>query len=104
MLLSVRSLASLWSFRKQLISFVRPPGRPLFVVQDSNLAKLLTKIRVEFCDLRDHDTFNCISPTCRCGLEDEISVHYLLRCPLQVESIKYIRLTLRSTLEALLII
>ena len=46
--------------------------------------KLLTQIRVDFSDLRDHrfdHKFNCPSPTCSCGIEDETSTHFLLCCP-----------------------
>ena len=46
--------------------------------------KLLTQIRVDFSDLRDHrfdHKFNCPSPLCSCGIEDETSSHFLLRCP-----------------------
>ena len=41
-------------------------------------------IRVEFSDLRDHrynHNFNCVSPLCPCGIEDETTVHYFLRFP-----------------------
>ena len=44
----------------------------------------LSKIRVQFSDLRDHrytHNFNCKSPICSCGLEDETTVHYFLCCP-----------------------
>ena len=47
--------------------------------------KLLTKNRVNFSDLRDHrfnHSFNCISPICSCGVEDETPVHFFLHCPL----------------------
>ena len=46
--------------------------------------KLLTQIRVDFSDLRDHrfdHKFNCTSPLCSCGMEDETSTHFLLCCP-----------------------
>ena len=46
--------------------------------------KLLTQLRVDFSDLRDHrfnHKFNCRSPTCSCGREDESSTHFLLCCP-----------------------
>ena len=48
-----------------------------------NGIKILTKLRVEFSDLRAHrirHNFNCLSPTCRCGLEDESNIHYLTSC------------------------
>ena len=44
----------------------------------------LTQIRVDFSDLHDHrynHSFNCPSPICSCGIEDETSSHFLLCCP-----------------------
>ena len=44
----------------------------------------LTQIRVDFSDLRDHrfnHSFNCLSPRCPCGIEDETTSHFLVRCP-----------------------
>jgi len=38
---------------------------------------------VDFSDLRAHrfrHNFNCSSPTCRCGLENESNTHYLTSC------------------------
>ena len=55
-----------------------------FSVCDKPGVKLLTKIRVDFSDLREHSydhKFNCESPTCSCGVEDETSVHFFLCCP-----------------------
>ena len=79
-----KSKASVLSFKTYLNSFIRPPGHSFFKIRDKNGIKLLTKIRVDFSDLRDYrfdHNFNCVSPICGCGTEDETSVHYLLRCP-----------------------
>ena len=68
-----------------LHDFIRPPGPlSLFGTCDKFGIELLTKIRVSFSDLRDHrfnPNFNCESPICSCGIEDETSVHFFLRCP-----------------------
>ena len=80
-----KSKPSVESFKKYLNNFIRPLGHPLFGISDKIGIKLLTKIRVSFSDLRDHrfdHNFNCISPICSCGLDDETSVHFFLRCPL----------------------
>ena len=56
----------------------------LFIIRDKYGIKLLTKIRVNFSDLRDHrynHNFNCQNPSCACGLEDKTTVHYFLCCP-----------------------
>ena len=76
---------SVQSFKKYLNGFIRLPGHSLFGICDKYGTKLLTKIRVSFSDLRDHrfnHNFNCESPLCKCGIEDETSVHFFLRCPL----------------------
>ena len=55
-----------------------------FCVRNKYGMKLLTQLRVDFSDLRDHrfnHNFNCASPLCSCGVEDETSTHFLLRCP-----------------------
>ena len=81
-----KSKPSVESFKKYVNSnYLRSPGNPTFGIRDSFGIKLLTKIRVNFSDLRDHrfhHNFNCRIPVCRCGLEDETSAHYFLRCPL----------------------
>ena len=79
-----KSKPSVQSFKKYLNGFIRPLGHHLFRLQDKFGVKLLTKIRVSFSDLRDHrfnHNFNCVSPRCSCGIEDETSVHFFLRCP-----------------------
>ena len=81
---SVKSIPSLMSFKNHLNNFIRPKGNPTFGIQDKFGIKLLTKIRVEFSDLRDHrfnHNFNCLSPICFCGIDDETSVHYISCCP-----------------------
>ena len=45
-------------------------------------------IRVTFSDLRDHrfnHNFNCTSPICYCGLDEETSIHYFLCCPRYID-------------------
>ena len=80
----VKSKPSIQSFNKSLFDFERPLGHPLFGICDKFEVRLLTKIRVEFSDLRDHrfnHAFNCESPMCACGIETETSVHVFLRWP-----------------------
>ena len=57
------------------------------LIPDSSIPKgikHLTCLRVGHSDLRDHrfsKSFNCPSPVCKCGLENESTEHFLLRCP-----------------------
>ena len=65
-------------------SFYRPRGNSFYKIRDKYGIKLLTKIRVNSSDLRDHrynHNFTCQNPSCACGLEDETTVHYSLCCP-----------------------
>ena len=81
---SVKSLPSVSCFKNYLNNFIRPKGNCFYGLRDKFGVKLLTKIRVEFSDLRDHrynHNFNCASPICSCGLEDETSLHFFLCCP-----------------------
>ena len=80
----IRNPSPVQSFKKYLYDFIRSLGHSLFGICDKHGTKLLTKIRVSFSDLRDHrfnHNFNCINPLCSCGIEDETSVHFFLRCP-----------------------
>ena len=81
---TIKSAPTLSIFKTNLIKFVRPKGNTFYSIRDRYGAKLLTKIRVSFSDLRDHrfnHNFNCLDPTCRCGLRDETTVHFFLCCP-----------------------
>ena len=52
-------------------------------IRDRIGSKRLSQIRVGFSDLRDqrlNHKFNCASPTCKCGIEDETHFHYFLCC------------------------
>ena len=80
-----KSKPSVQSFKKCVNDFISLHGHTFLGIYDKYGIKLLTKIRVSFSDLRDHrfnHNFNCESPLCQCGIEDETSVHFFLRCPL----------------------
>ena len=80
----IKELPSLNQFKNKILTFIRPKGNSFISIQDQPGVKLLTKIRVNFSDLRDHrfnHNFNCDNPTCACGLGDETTVHFFLCCP-----------------------
>ena len=64
---------------------MRPPKQPYFGIVDFIGLKLLTQLRVDLNDLREHrfrhGFANCPSPTCACGSEIESTSHFLHRCP-----------------------
>ena len=74
-----------FKFKSTFISSIRPTKGDTFGINDWYGIKLLTCIRVDHSDLRSHrfsKQFNCVDPKCRCGIEDETSEHYFLRCPI----------------------
>ena len=79
-----KSKPSVVSFKQYINNFIRPVGHLIFGIRDKSGVHLLTKIRVNFSDLREHrynHNFNCFSPVCACGIEEETSLHYILHCP-----------------------
>ena len=54
-----------------------------FGIGDRYGIKLLTQIRISFSAIREHrfhHNFNCKSPVCRGGLDNETLAYYFLRC------------------------
>ena len=79
----IKYIPSLKDFKEKIVSVIRPEGS-LCCNSSKYGMKLLTQLRVDFSDLRDHrfnHKFNCRSPICSCGREDESSTHFLLCCP-----------------------
>ena len=81
---SVMLLPSLTCFKNHINKFIRPKGNSFFDIRHPYGIELLTKIRVDFSDLRYHrynHNCNCQSPTCSCGIGVETTLHYFLCCP-----------------------
>ena len=60
-----------------------PEKKNLFGINDIAGARLLTRLRVDFSDLRLHKfdhRFNCDSPTCTCGRGIVSVGHFFLHC------------------------
>ena len=82
--ISIRSCQTISEFKRKLIQWVRPPKRSVFNIHDLKGIKLLTRLRVEFSDLRNHryrHNFNCPNPSCLCKTGNEDNEHFLLHCP-----------------------
>ena len=81
----VRSSNSVAEFKRNYLHHmaIRPQKNEYFNINDRYGMKLLTKLRVDFSDLRAHrfnHHFNCTSPICKCSFEEETTEHFLLRC------------------------
>ena len=80
----IRYSSSVKNFKTNINKIIRPRTGSFCCNHNKYGMKLLTQIRVDFSDLRDHrfnHNFNCSSPLCSCGMEDETSTHFLLCCP-----------------------
>ena len=69
----------------KLLKIIRPLGNSTYKIWDISGVKLLTKLRVQFSALNEHSfqhAFNCLSPVCPCGNDNENNKHFLLHCPL----------------------
>ena len=80
----IKFSTSVENFKTNINNIIRPKMSSFCCARDKYGMKLLTQLRVDFSDLRDHrfnHNFNCVSPLCSCGMEDETSTHFLLCCP-----------------------
>ena len=60
--------------------------KSFFSIHDIEGIRLLTRLRVQFSDLREHKfrhKFQCSSPMCLCQKGIENNEHFLLHCPRQ---------------------
>ena len=81
---SIRKCETVSQFKTKLINLVRHPKKSTFKIHDIKGIKLLTRLRVEFSDLRSHrfkHNFNSASPLCVCQTGIKDNEHYLLHCP-----------------------
>ena len=81
----IKSLPKSSQFKIRLLESICNPKLSSFGINDIPGIKFLTKLRVEFSDLRSHrfsHNFNCITPICSCLLDEDRNSHFLLRCPL----------------------
>ena len=81
----IRNSPSINIFKNRFLNKIRPKRKSFFDIHDKYGVSLIFKLRVDFSDLREHRFrhrfLNCPSPLCRCAIEDETTVHFLLRCP-----------------------
>jgi len=96
----IRNSENINIFKSKFIKVIRPVKKNIFNINDKFGLKLLTCLRLEHNDLRAfryRKNFNCTSPICSCGSEEETTDHYLLRCPL----FKNPRIALESAIDDL---
>ena len=81
----IKNSVSVSSFKSNYLKTIRPPRKKSYNIRDRRGLSLLTRMRVEHSDLREHryhHNFNCSSPICNCSTSEiESPEHFLLRCP-----------------------
>ena len=80
----IRNIVSANQFKEITLSFIRLKENSVFAIHNTKGLKLLTGLRLNFSHLNVHKfrhTFkDTVDPMCKCGLETETTLHFLLRC------------------------
>ena len=82
--LSIQLCENVLEFKRKLVQLGRPSKNCIFGIHDIIGTKLLTRLRIEFSDLRSYKfkhSFSCSNPSCQCLTGIENNKHYLLHCP-----------------------
>ena len=83
--LKTRNSEAFSASKKSILKFIRPSSNSVFNCHCPNGIKLITRLRLGLCQLRElklrknfEDTPN---PICNCGYDIETGIDYLLHCP-----------------------
>ena len=81
----IKNSESIVTFKKRILSFIRPSANSTFNCHNPRGIKLLSRLRLGLSHLREHKfkySFqDSLNPFCSCGKgEVETSSHYLLHC------------------------
>ena len=98
----IKNSESIETFKKRILSFIRPSPNSTFNCHNPRRIKLLSWLRLGLSHLREHKFKNSfqdfLKPFCSCGKgEVETSSHYLLHCSNYSEE----RLALLNTIKIL---
>ena len=82
----IRNIVSVNKFKESIISFIRPKENSVFAIRDTKGLKLLTRLRLNFSHLNKHifrhGFKDIVDPMCKCDVETETTLYFLLRCKL----------------------
>ena len=82
--LNIRNSASLNTFKKKLLNFIRPFANNIFDIYISLGIKLLRRLCLGLSHLHEHKFRHCFQDTlnllCECGKDIESTMHLLLYC------------------------
>ena len=81
----IRNSTNFDSFKESILKFIRPAPNSIFQCHKTKGIKYLTRLRVNFSQLRDHKFIHSfqdtINPLCTGSLEAETTIHCILNCP-----------------------
>ena len=82
--LNIRNSASLNTFKKKLLNFIRPCVNSIFDIHNLLGIKILTRLRLGLIHLHEHKFRHCfqetLNPLCECGKDIESTMHFFLHC------------------------
>ena len=82
----IRNIVSVNKFREIILSFIRSKENSVFPIHDTKGLKLLTRLRLNFSHLIEHKFRHrfrdAVGPMCKCGIETETALNFLLHCRL----------------------
>ena len=82
--LNIRNPASLNTFKKKILNFIRPSANSIFDIHNPLGIKLLTRLRLGLSHLHEHKFRHCfqdtLNPLCECGKYIESTMHFFLHC------------------------
>ena len=80
--LNIRNSASLNTFKKNLLNFIRPCANSILDIYNPLGIKLLTRLRIGLSHLREHKFRHCfqdtLNPLCDCGKGIESTIQFFL--------------------------
>ena len=82
--LNIRNLASLNTFKKKLLNFIRPFANSIFDVNNPLGIKLLTRLCLGLSHLHGHKFRHCfedtLNPLCKSSKDIESTMYFFLHC------------------------
>ena len=74
--LDIRNSASLNTFKKKLLNFIRPSANSIFDIHNPLGIKLLTRLRLGLSHLHEHKFRHILNLLCECGKYIESTMHF----------------------------
>ena len=81
---TIKNFPTISVFKRKLARLIRPSKKSYFGIHDIEGIQLLTRLQVQFSDLREHKfrhNFWCSNLMCLCQTGIENNEHFFLHCP-----------------------